>query len=341
MRAFVDVRRPWPSRMLLAVAVLLLIPALPSAAQEGDPPDDESPGDESPGVEPAGDDSNDDGDRPAAGASSSAKDEVGSSYAAMYCDYETRCWAPYLMEVSYGDVATCRARAKLTALRGLDLPGSSSDYAQMRTCYAAMTAAGCMMYAKLLPECSTIGGEVPNGGVCTQNGECVAGSYCSRKDFKQSCGVCQTAGRVGATCDPRHQCATDLRCVAKRCVVQAGEGETCNAGLPCNIGLSCVGGSCTSPHLAAGAACDEAMDLCAGSFACTSGTCKPVKLVRPGDACSDDVGMCTHGSSCFGGKCVAAAADGAACDQKAGPTCLRPAECIDGRCQMRTPATCR
>jgi hypothetical protein len=51
-------------------------------------------------------------------------------------------------------------------------------------------------------------------------------------------------------------------------------------------------------------------------------------------------GLCKGASGLTAGTCQATAADGAACDDTAGPPCLSPAVCSGGVCKISDPGTC-
>jgi hypothetical protein len=52
-------------------------------------------------------------------------------------------------------------------------------------------------------------------------------------------------------------------------------------------------------------------------------------------------GKCRPGANPLQGTCVAAAADGAPCDETAGPLCTPPAICVSGLCKLGDPALCK
>jgi len=51
--------------------------------------------------------------------------------------------------------------------------------------------------------------------------------------------------------------------------------------------------------------------------------------------------VCGAAGLCVNGKCVAAAADGAACDATNGPPCMADAVCAGSKCVVPDPAACK
>jgi hypothetical protein len=168
------------------------------------------------------------------------------------------------------------------------------------------------------------------------------------------------------------------------CAAWVPSGGACLTGYnPCEAGLACVGddptkmtmGTCQAAGATAGAACQTTratMPNCDGSIGLTCiappamngmGTCVAISVVGAGAACAD-IGSPTTGYAVCGtsglckkeaptdtmGTCVAAAADGAACDSDPaiGPPCLSPAKCVApmgspgtaGTCTVPNPTTC-
>jgi hypothetical protein len=144
---------------------------------------------------------------------------------------------------------------------------------------------------------------------------------------------------------------------------------------PCQNGLACVGddeatmtnGTCQTQGATVAAACDATRKTAANcdtnlGLACIPtakgsgvGTCQTITLVAAGATCGDigaapitGVADCTSGGLCqkaagaTSGTCVAAAADGAACDNDSsvGPPCLTPAKCVVPSGSQGTAGTC-
>ncbi len=151
------------------------------------------------------------------------------------------------------------------------------------------------------------------------------------------------------------------------CATRVMMGGSCVTGKqPCASGLSCVGedamtmtpGTCQLEGTAVGAKCDttaatEPTCNSQDGLACIPtngrkgvGSCQTIQLVGAGKPCAElpggtggtfmftSFGACEAGGQCIGPDgaktCVAAAADGAACDNDptVGPPCLNPAKCV-------------
>jgi hypothetical protein len=200
--------------------------------------------------------------------------------------------------------------------------------------------------------------------------------------------MCQTLPVVGATCTTAVECGRDLACAVPAnattgtCAARVASGGACLTNVnPCASGLSCVGdvvatstpGMCKPAAATVGAACDGSRKTMAScdpelGLACIPtaagsavGTCQNAVLVAGGATCGTIgtpvtmVAECQAGGLCKKalatdktGTCVAAAADGAACDSdpSKGPPCLAPAKCVPsgagtaGVCTLPNAAMC-
>jgi len=163
-----------------------------------------------------------------------------------------------------------------------------------------------------------------------------------------------------------------------KCVAWGASGGACLTGYnPCEAGFACVGddettmtmGTCMAQGTTVGAACQTSRKTaanCEGDLGliCIAtqpvvnamGTCQTISIVAAGATCGDLGGtpatgyaVCTTGGLCkkavatdATGTCVAAAADGAACDSdpSIGPPCLSPAKCVAPAGSSGTAGTC-
>jgi hypothetical protein len=164
--------------------------------------------------------------------------------------------------------------------------------------------------------------------------------------------MCIAAGVAGATCDTTTPCAAEYECV-----------RTLDAGVTDDAGVS-ISGTCQLGGTTVGTACrpgSVVIPRCEASsyLTCDDPTkkCTQDAFADAGAPCGDlDGGTadCTGGASCEpagakSGTCVAAAAEGSACDTVNGPTCLNPARCIGtvndggttGTCTLVDPSTCK
>jgi hypothetical protein len=213
---------------------------------------------------------------------------------------------------------------------------------------------------------------------CSSNAQC-RGGYCDGGGFNR-CGTCATPGARGAPCSFDEECgeglvclenvcappvglggccdqtwdycAQGLVCVNSRCAEPGGLGKPCSGGFDCVEGLACKQNVCAVPtqqgqpcvegDCAAGLACNEP---CVNITTPTP-VCVPVTVAQPAQACgclgsaiADCVGFCVIPGQASG-ICTAPAADGAACDDYQGPTCVWPAQCVGGICQLPDAAAC-
>jgi hypothetical protein len=89
---------------------------------------------------------------------------------------------------------------------------------------------------------------------------------------------------------------------------------------------------------AKGLYCDPTTRVCAlATFAAAGAPCGYVNGAFVGCAAA---GHCKLATASLMGTCLAAAADGAACDITNGPECTSPAQCIGSVCKLPNPAAC-
>ncbi len=234
------------------------------------------------------------------------------------------------------------------------------------------------------PACTPPAGTVAMGGACGVPAQC-ASAYCAIP-HDQLCGTCQPLPAVGASCMFDSDCGRDLACAIPNtattgtCAAYVAASGACLTGKnPCQAGLSCVGevpammtmGTCMAEVATVDGACDgsrKTMPACAAQsgLACIPtaagsavGTCQAIMLVAASATCGQigtpvtavadcgAGGMCVKAGASRTGTCVAAAADGAACDSANGPPCLAPAKCVPsspgataGTCKMPDATMC-
>lgn len=291
-------------------------------------------------------------------SSGATPDQACSDYAQLLCDKLNTC-APYFLQGAYGDMATCVARAKIDCVPSFSANGTSATPDAVETCIGDAKNASCddLIARKGPPSCNTKPGQLADGAVCGTDAQC-KGALCRFADTG-TCGACSSPGGAGAACARDGDCADgqSLRCVAKKCVTSAGAGADCSAEQPCLPSLACTGGKCATP-LAAGAACqfkigENPCDTEKGYY-CNPKTnvCAQIVTAAAGAQCgyfNDALVSCTGGSICRGadptkqqpGTCQAPAADGAACNDATGPSCLAPARCLSGVCTVTDPTSCK
>jgi hypothetical protein len=270
----------------------------------------------------------------------------------------------------FGDLATCVARDTLACTEALAAPMTGNTPSDVLTCATAIDAETCAdFFTKVPPSaCTTQTG--PETGACSFPAQCTSG-FCAIPSGSL-CGTCAPQPAAGDSC-ATIGCGQDLVCVpsSMQCQVPVAAAGTCSRDLPCADGLTCVGstvnppvtGTCTAEATTVGATCDPkhktGVDCSAdGGLTCdaTTNQCVTEPLAAAGMPCGLMAGIttrCTAAATCViptgqtMGTCVAPAADNAACDTAAGPTCLTPARCIPttaggtaGTCKLPGSMTC-
>ncbi len=277
------------------------------------------------------------------------------SAARALCDKIEAC-APFYVDLQYGDPATCISRFMINCTSSFSAPGTSATPNKLSQCASDFGTVSCddVLRRKYPSSCTTQPGTLADGAACGHDAQCV-GRLC-RKTGEATCGACSAIGAAGATCAEDEDCDVGLTCIEDKCVKYREAGESCSDTQPCAATLVCSGGSCALP-LAAGAACkatsfaDNDCDGVKGLYCDTpSKTCTKIGVASAGEKCGLIDGkpvVCTNGAECqiptlgSQGTCQAAAADGAACNDRDGPYCQDPARCQNGICTITDPATCK
>ncbi|HTA93364.1 MAG TPA: hypothetical protein VK745_27490 [Polyangiaceae bacterium] len=272
------------------------------------------------------------------------------------------------IQVRYGDLATCQSAQKAACMNSLAASSTGATPTTTSACADALPAVDCTDYNNnLLPvACQPVAGKLAAGAACAFSAQCQS-RFCGI-DKNASCGVCQPEPQVNDSCASLDSCGPGLTCVAKGTVCaseDAKTGDACDADTPCGAGFSCVGakaattaaaavqGACQPAVATTGAACDSKKKTGPGcdpakGLACdpTSMLCIAAVVASAGQACDGDLTVCAAAASCViptgatMGTCVAAAADGAACDTANGPSCLTLSRCIvtgtgtSGTCEL-------
>ena len=217
--------------------------------------------------------------------------------------------------------------------------------------------------------CVAPAGTRSDGSACGANAQCTS-TFChvAQNQACGVCAEMPAAGATctyEGDCGRNMACALAKNATTGACVTPVTSGATCLTGTtPCEAGLACVGdddtngttGTCQPQANTVGAACDRSRNTapncdpqlgltCIPAAAGSSvGTCQSISLVAAGQTCGA-IGSapitgdaeCNAGGLCVKkvstdntGTCVAAAADGAACDSDTtqGPPCLAPAKCV-------------
>ena len=296
----------------------------------------------------------------ACSSTSSSKSTVTVSqacadFASSGCKKLQTC-APFLVQLVYGDEATCTARVSLECPGALMASGTTVMSAGFEACVQARDAMSCTDFLsnQTAPACR-LSGSLPVGAPCAAGEQC-SSAYCNIL-VSGACGVCATRSPVGGACLTDSDCElSGLACSFGSCVPLGAVGAACDIANPCEGVLFCsAAGTCT-PRLTAGTACDPAGDPSCDStigLYCdpTTNVCTQAQIASAGGACGAPAagaltvcagrGFCQLDDGSLVGTCEAAALEGAACDAVNGPNCLPPASCLFGVCTSIDPASCQ
>jgi hypothetical protein len=273
-----------------------------------------------------------------------------SRWANAYCGRLATC-APVSIEAEYGDLPVCVQRNEAGCLAALDAKGTGETAASLDACARSYPSATCedVVVGRPPRECR-VSGALPARTPCAVDAQCssVKGpSYC-RVAADERCGQCATLGGVGDGCDSDRDCQEGLVCYFT-CMAPVSAGQPCDGMTrQCPQTLVCYDYQCVEPGRL-GDACQPRADRCDHDhgFFCDPQTsrCADYKTAGPGAACG--AGVLCRGGSCVGGdegepsRCVANAADGAACDPVRGPSCTAPARCVANVCRQPDATACR
>lgn len=270
----------------------------------------------------------------------------------------------------FGTLSACETREELACTDALAAPMTANSPSAVVACSQAIDAESCgELFTKAPPAACTT--QLGTGtGACSFSAQCATG-FCAI-EAGALCGTCATQPVVGTSCATA-SCGQALTCVTSTMTCQelVAASGACSRDKPCADGLTCVGanpqmaidGICMAEVTATDGTCDAKHRTGAdcssdGGLTCdtTTNTCVAQPLAAAGASCGVMTGIttkCTGAATCVipapqtVGTCVAPAADGAACDTVAGPTCLTPARCVPttaggtaGTCQLPGSATC-
>lgn len=273
-----------------------------------------------------------------------------STVAAALCNRLKDC-SPLAIQVTYGDVNTCITRATTSCKAATTAPGASVAPSQFTSCVTAFSKLDCKNFTRtnFVPSACLIPGSRVNGKACGSADQCQSG-YCSA-----STGICGTCGQreaSGKSCTTNDDCQSGLICNSKSvCSQPVSSGGNCTDFRDCAVGLNCASGKCATP-LAEGKTCTNGgCDRLAGLF-CNPQTkkCQAIKVADANKACGivgSDFFECTTSGHCklasgkLSGTCLAHAADGADCDAVNGPNCMPPALCVNKKCTLPDPSSCK
>jgi hypothetical protein len=187
-----------------------------------------------------------------------------------------------------------------------------------------------------------------------KSGYCIADS----EDFF-ACGTCLALVGNGDRCAGNTVCDVGLSCdAAERCAPYLQRGDACDGTTAaCDTRLFCSDGRCTDVG-GAGSPCTDDLecDYFQGQVCSYKGLCESPHGVYWGGECGfpdkghtqlKDPTFCVAGFSCedsghvYKGRCEPQLKDGAGCETSVfQDPCWPPASCVDGLCQLPTPAPC-
>ncbi len=273
-----------------------------------------------------------------------------NSVATAACNKLEQCSA-FAIKAAYGDAATCVKRLEMGCTASTTAPGAKVTAAQFGACADAYSKVDCtkLTGGMFLPDACTVPGSLANGKACGSADQCQSG-YCSSSTG--ICGTCGDRAAAGKACTSSDGCQSGLVCNSKSvCAQPVAAGGQCSDVRDCDAGLVCASGTCSQP-VAVGKACTGSdCDQLAGAF-CNPQTkvCASISVADAGQPCGivnntfvgcGAAGHCTIPQGQTKGTCQAAAADGASCDPQNGPTCMAPAICVNGKCTLPDPSSCK
>jgi hypothetical protein len=299
------------------------------AANDGSPEktDSNNAGSDGPGANPTD-----------TGGSTQTAAEACAAYANANVVALNRC-SPLVVQLLYGSLAVAQQRFRLLC-RYAELPGSNFPRRPVEPCLAALRSLSCDdLFESGVPAACQAPGDYSLGTRCIGDDQCQSG-FCDLSTPEGACGRCARPPGVGQPCSNGGVCASGLLCAASgTCAAPANLGGACGEAQPCRESLACPQGTCTRKG-APGAPCNvqEDCDLVNG-VACNPSTriCIPLRVsMSCGFAPDGALVLCPAAGFCQAllGTCVPAAADGAACDDDAGPNCTQPATCTSGVCRL-------
>jgi hypothetical protein len=216
--------------------------------------------------------------------------------------------------------------------------------------------------------CGVCTDKIAVGQACASSDRCIDGAACNQTPDPTGAlsGVCAPTVKndIGGACGSStnqgiNQCKAGLRCgMDQKCAALGASGSDCNSDDECTYPLVCalsggdvVGTSCQTPK-PAGAACvgNASASGCARELGCdpSSQLCVAVVRVAPGGGCDDFAHVCAQGGcntpvgGTLTGTCPALLNEGDACDPSANDkTCGGSSVCINGKCTIFDPSSCK
>ncbi len=284
--------------------------------------------------------SNDDPER-TADSSRTPRALACTELASAICERFNAC-APDAALVGPGQGETCVAALRDHCLRTAGVGGSSRTVDKVNECANATRALACPSFLARYPDvCDPLPGTRVIGEACTFDEQCVT-TFCGRES-DTACGTCVPPRAAGDRC-LGGACGGSLVCnSASVCTKPGALGEACGPNAPCehllfcdvdhcankrNIGEACGGVGQCDPYVVA---------TCSEFYKCRAAT-----VAKLGEACAftaTALTLCEAPARCIDDRCAAAKPEGATCTT-AYECDGFGAECIRGRCVLRTVETC-
>ncbi len=278
-------------------------------------------------------------------------DAVCTAWADKMCNKLESC-SSFMVRGLYGDLATCKARAKVGCVPWFGAPGSAVTAAGTERCGDAFAAMSCDdVENNVNPIECRVFGSFANGATCGDSAQCQSG-HCSIT--QGLCGTCKTRQQAGGFCDIDSNCERGLICNGGICFAPGGTGAPCNMAQPCKNTHACVNGQCQRYPTVFDAPCDVNVgcDNFLGLW-CNFQTarCDYLQLVASG-TCGyngNTFTLCSRAADCsipqgqMLGQCVSPANDGQTCTTAAPGafSCFSPGQCISGRCTLPSATFCQ
>lgn len=265
---------------------------------------------------------------------------------------------------SFTTLDQCRERHALACRATMALPSSSIDDAAVKGCAERVSVLPCdrldVSNSPALTMCGWPAGKLPVGAACQHDVQCSTRLCEDTTDGAGCLRTCVATVDDGVSCK-NAACKPGSICWKGVCAAFGMPGDPCTPGgddAPCRPDLSCLRPCEGCPPRCASRlstpTCSEPCDVFADAICDnTKASCIAVTPIKTGSGCGATQGPdgpsrypCEPGSKClnqndFGsGQCRPLVADGAACDEWAGPGCVFPAACVDKVCKVVIESRC-
>jgi hypothetical protein len=281
-------------------------------------------------------------------------DQACGAYAADVCNALGAC-GPLVLQLFYGDAATCVTRQTLSCATDQKAAGITRTTTDIVACGAAARATACpdVLAGNVPTACQVKPGTVVNGGSCGSSWQCQS-THCEKPTA--ACGTCASRQPASGACTGDDGCNVGLVCANKKCVVPGAAGSSCDNNNPCRGDLYCTGSGSCATLVEVGGSCADSASACnlANGAGCNplDKTCVAVAIAQGGEPCGVVNGtftLCVEGDACPNltlthqtSVCANPAADGAACGSAApGQNCVPPATCQMTLCRLPSVDSCQ